>query len=75
MFAALVLTAFLAASPAFAQPGPKDGTGLPATDLNRVKPGQKAPDFTLENFDGKPVSLSDFHGKKNVVLVFYRGHW
>lgn len=30
----------------------------------------KAPDFTLPDKDGKPVSLSDFAGKK-VVLYFY----
>jgi cytochrome oxidase Cu insertion factor (SCO1/SenC/PrrC family) len=61
--------------PAFAQLGPKDGAKLAATDLDRIKVGQAAPDFTLENFDGKPVSLSDFRGKKSVVLVFYRGQW
>lgn len=72
---AIVFAIFLAAAPAFAQLGPKDGAGLPPTDLDRVKAGQAAPDFTLENFDGKPISLSDFRGKKNVVLVFYRGHW
>jgi peroxiredoxin len=33
----------------------------------------KAPDFTLVDLDGKPVSLSDFRGKKHVVLVFNRG--
>lgn len=32
--------------------------------------GQKAPDFTLTDKDGKSVSLSDFLGKK-VVLYFY----
>lgn len=32
-----------------------------------------APDFTLPDLDGKDVSLSDFKGKKNVVLVFNRG--
>ncbi len=32
--------------------------------------GMKAPDFTLNDKDGKPVSLSDFAGKK-VVLYFY----
>ena len=32
--------------------------------------GMKAPDFTLLNKDGQPVSLSDFAGKK-VVLYFY----
>ena len=32
--------------------------------------GMKAPDFTLPDKDGKPVSLSDFAGKR-VVLYFY----
>ena len=32
--------------------------------------GTKAPDFTLPDKDGKPVSLSDFAGKR-VVLYFY----
>ncbi len=55
--------------------GPKDGRDLPPADLNRVQVGQPAPDFTLESMDGNPVTLSDFRGKKRVVLVFYRGHW
>lgn len=59
----------------YAQLGPKDGTDLSPTDLERVKAGDRAPDFTLENMDGKRISLADFRGKKNVVLVFYRGHW
>ena len=33
--------------------------------------GDAAPDFTLVNQFGAEVSLSDFRGKKNVVLVFY----
>ncbi len=32
--------------------------------------GTKAPDFTLQNQEGKEVSLSDFKGKK-VILYFY----
>lgn len=32
--------------------------------------GTKAPEFTLSDKDGKPVSLSDFRGKK-VVVYFY----
>lgn len=35
-----------------------------------VKAGQKAPDFKVNDQDGKPVSLADFKGKK-VVLYFY----
>jgi peroxiredoxin len=37
--------------------------------------GQKAPDFTLPNQDKKEVKLSDFAGKKNVVLVWYPLDW
>jgi len=38
------------------------------------KVGDMAPDFTLNYFDGndeKEVKLSDYRGKKNVVLAFY----
>ncbi|HET6527604.1 MAG TPA: peroxiredoxin [Balneolaceae bacterium] len=31
----------------------------------------KAPDFTLKNTEGKDISLSDFKGEKNVVLLFF----
>lgn len=72
-----VLSLFLSFihSPTFAQLGPKDGTDLSPTDLQRVKVGQPAPDFTLEDVEGKSITLSDFRGKKTVVLVFYRGYW
>ncbi|MFN8035166.1 MAG: peroxiredoxin [Acidimicrobiia bacterium] len=33
--------------------------------------GQVAPEFTLEDQHGNDVSLADFRGKHNVVLVFY----
>ena len=55
--------------------GPKDGAGLAPIDLARVAVGSPAPDFTLESKDGAAVTLSSFRGQKNVVLVFYRGHW
>jgi peroxiredoxin len=35
-----------------------------------ISAGEPAPDFTLRNQDGKKVSLSDFRGKK-ALLVFY----
>jgi cytochrome oxidase Cu insertion factor (SCO1/SenC/PrrC family) len=37
----------------------------------KVKTGDMAPDFTLRDQSGKQVKLSDFRGKKNVVLAFY----
>jgi len=38
--------------------------------MSRLTPGDAAPDFTLPDADGKPVSLSDFRGRK-VVVYFY----
>jgi peroxiredoxin len=35
-----------------------------------IEPGTAAPEFTLPNHKGEPVSLSDFRGRK-VMLVFY----
>ena len=40
------------------------------TDNVRLSPGDPAPDFTLSNADGKPVSLSDYRGR-SVVVYFY----
>jgi cytochrome oxidase Cu insertion factor (SCO1/SenC/PrrC family) len=36
-----------------------------------LKVGDVASDFTLNDTNGTPVKLSDFRGKKNVVLAFY----
>lgn len=36
-----------------------------------VEVGQSAPGFTLTNQFGESISLADFQGKKNVVLMFY----
>jgi peroxiredoxin len=40
-----------------------------------IKVGDSAPDFTLKDQDQKDVKLSDFKGKKNVVLAFYPLDW
>jgi peroxiredoxin Q/BCP len=36
----------------------------------RLSPGDAAPAFTLNDADGKPVSLSDFLGRKVVLYVY-----
>lgn len=43
----------------------------PQTPQTKLKVGDAAPDFTLTDTEGKKVTLSDFRGKKNVVLAFY----
>ena len=40
-----------------------------------VKVGDTAPDFTLKDQDQKDVKLSEYRGKKNVVLCFYPLDW
>lgn len=77
--AVLILLSIIAPSGAVAQQapilGPSDGRDLPAAALERVAVGVPAPDFTLERYGGGTLTLSQFRGKKNVVLVFYRGYW
>jgi peroxiredoxin Q/BCP len=55
LIASIVLTAFACASPALADPAV----------------GDKAPDFKLQASDGKEYSLSDFAGKKAVVIAWF----
>jgi hypothetical protein len=38
-----------------------------------VEVGEKAPDFTLPSTTGKDISLSEFLGKKYVLIEFYGG--
>ena len=40
-------------------------------DSSMPKVGDMAPDFTLLDNQWKQIHLSDYRGKKNVVLAFY----
>ena len=46
------------------------GTLKPRDSTLKVKAGQLAPDFTLPSVSGKKISLSDYRGKRNVVISF-----
>jgi cytochrome oxidase Cu insertion factor (SCO1/SenC/PrrC family) len=67
LVSALLLAGLIASTaPAYSQ-NKKESSSMP-------KVGDTAPDFTLKYFDGndlKDVKLSDYRGKKNVVLAFY----
>jgi Zn/Cd-binding protein ZinT len=67
ILAACLLASFLMTSAALSAQSKKEESGMP-------KVGDVAPDVTLKYFDGsdlKDVKLSDYRGKKNVVLAFY----
>ena len=39
--------------------------------MTMIKYGQPAPEFTLPATGGRSISLADFRGRADVVLVFY----
>ncbi len=47
----------------------------PIDSTLKVKVGEPAPDFTLPSVSGKPVTLSQYRGKKNVVISFVPAAW
>ena len=58
------ITLALAAASLFAQQPPQP-------QHTHLKVGDTAPDFTLPDNNNHQVKLSDFRGKKNVVLAFF----
>jgi peroxiredoxin len=51
------------------------GTLKPIDSVLKVKEGVQAPNFSLPSVSGEKVSLSQFRGKKNVVLSFVPAAW
>jgi cytochrome oxidase Cu insertion factor (SCO1/SenC/PrrC family) len=43
----------------------------PTAPQTQLKVGDRAPDFSLTDTEGQTVRLSDYRGKKSVVLAFY----
>lgn len=70
ILASLLLSMVFSAIVIAQQPAPTQ-TPQPAPPKTHLKVGDPAPDFVLRDTEGKEVKLSDFKGKRNVVLAFY----
>ena len=53
------------------QPAPAAQAPRPPAIKTHLKVGDVAPEFNLPGSDGKTYKLSDFRGKKNVVLAIF----
>ena len=51
------------------------GEFKPVDSVLKVKVGDMAPDFTLPSIAGQKITLSQYRGKKNVVLSFVPAAW
>ena len=67
----LMLTVNLNGQQTTPSPQPANSPVQPQPPKTHLKVGQPAPEFALPDTGGKPIKLSDFKGKKNVVLAFY----
>jgi len=76
-----ILSAFIFLSPAFsASEAFKEniynpGTLKPIDSVSTLKVGHRAPSFVLPSVNGDKISLSQYLGKKNVVLSFVPAAW
>ena len=77
----LVASMLLTISSAFSQSGQSTtktyslGKLKPTDSQLKVKSGDLAPNFTLPSVSGKKITLSQYRGKKNVVLSFVPAAW
>ena len=69
------ITLAFSASAAFKNNIYNPGQLKPIDSKLNVKIGEPAPDFTLPSVSGEKISLSQFRGKKNVVISFVPAAW
>jgi len=51
------------------------GTLKPVDSKAKLRVGDRAPDFTLPSISGEKISLSQYRGKRNVVISFVPAAW
>jgi peroxiredoxin (alkyl hydroperoxide reductase subunit C) len=69
------VTPAMGASAAFMDTIYNPGQLKPIDSELKVKIGEPAPDFTLPSVSGEKISLSQYRGKKNVVISFVPAAW
>jgi cytochrome oxidase Cu insertion factor (SCO1/SenC/PrrC family) len=67
----VVLTVFLAGMFTLPTARAQQPPPQPAIAHTSLKVGDMAPDFTLRSDQNATVKLSDYRGKKDVILAFY----
>jgi len=50
------------------------GSVFPRSEL-RIRVGDRFPDFSLPDSDGKTITADDLGGKQSALYLFYRGDW
>ena len=71
----LLIAPVFAGSAAFKENIYDPGHLKPVDSVLKVKAGDTAPDFTLPSVGGEKVTLSQYRGKKNVVISFVPAAW
>jgi peroxiredoxin (alkyl hydroperoxide reductase subunit C) len=71
----LTATAAFGASAQFKGKIYSSGVLTPIDSETNLKVGMEAPDFTLPSVSGGEISLSQYRGKKNVVISFVPAAW
>ena len=71
----LLIAPVYGASSAYKENIYNPGKLKPIDSQLKVKVGEPAPDFTLPSVTGEKISLSQFRGKKNVVISFVPAAW
>jgi peroxiredoxin (alkyl hydroperoxide reductase subunit C) len=71
----LFITPAYCASEAFKNNTYDPGRLKPVDSTLKVKIGDRAPDFTLPSVSGEKISLSQYRGKKHVVISFVPAAW
>jgi len=74
-FVSLFFTAFLCSQAPLVSAADLDGIAASATEVDPVKTGEKAPQFTVRTVEDKPYIFDPDNLDKPVVLVTFRGGW